>query len=244
MAVFAWLCVLRKETLNERLEFVLSIIVPTLNGARGLQATVTSVIDSGLSVEIIVVDGGSTDGSGELAKTLGARVTTAPPGRGGQLSVGAAAAKGEWLMFLHADTILESNWAKSATDFMASSEASNKAGYFKFRLDDDGPWVRRLETIVAWRSRALGLPYGDQGLLMGQEFYHRLGGFYPLPLMEDVEFVRRIGRRNLVALEADAVTSADRYRRDGYPQRMARNGFCLALYFLGVPPGFIAKVYA
>jgi rSAM/selenodomain-associated transferase 2 len=243
MTVFAWPCVLMKGTLNERLEFVLSIIIPTLNAARGLQATVASIIDSGLPVEIIVVDGGSTDGSEELAKTLGARVFTAPSGRGGQLSVGGDVATGEWLIFLHADTVLGANWSKSVMDFMVSSESSNKVGYFKFRLDDEGPWARRLEKIVAWRSRALGLPYGDQGLLIGREFYHRLGGFHPLPLMEDVEFVRRIGRRNLVALDAAAVTSADRYRRDGYPLRMARNGFCLALYFLGVPPRIIAKVY-
>jgi rSAM/selenodomain-associated transferase 2 len=223
---------------------VLSIIIPTLNAAKGLSATVASIEDRGMTTEILVVDGGSTDGTVELAKSLGARVLTAPSGRGGQLSAGATAAKGGWLMFLHADTILGPNWSKAATDFMASSKSANRTGYFNFRLDDGDPWARRLERIVAWRSRALGLPYGDQGLLMGQEFYTQLGGFYPLPLMEDVEFVRRIGRRNLVALEADAVTSADRYRRNGYPQRMVRNGFCLALYFLGVPPRIIAKVYA
>jgi hypothetical protein len=97
--------------------------------------------------------------------------------------------------------------------------------------------------MAAWRARRLGLPYGDQGLLIGRAFLESLGGYPPLPLMEDVALVRRIGRRRLDALAADAVTSAARYRREGYVARPLRNLFCLGLYFAGVPPAAIRRLY-
>ena len=119
----------------------------------------------------------------------------------------------------------------------------SRAGYFRLAFDDTVAAARRLERIVAWRARVLGLPYGDQGLLMSRELYDKLGGFLPLTLMEDVDLVRRIGRRQLTALPATAQTSAERYRRDGYLVRSARNFLCLALYFLGLPPGAIRRLY-
>ena len=120
---------------------------------------------------------------------------------------------------------------------------AGKAGYFRLRFDSADRGARRLERVAAWRCRTLGLPYGDQGLLMARDFYRRLGGFAALPLMEDVELVRRIGRRNLVPLQADAVTSAARYRRHGWLARPARHFFCLSLYFAGVPPSAIRRLY-
>lgn len=242
--MFTCLRVLWKNNFNGKSPIVLSVIIPTLNAARHLPATIKALVDPGLPIEVLVVDGGSADRTPNIAKALGGRVFEVPPGRGGQLSAGASKAKGEWLIFLHADTVLAPGWSETIKKFMASPGSATKAGYFAFKLDDEQPGARRLEKIVAWRSRIFGLPYGDQGLLIRREYYHQLGGYRPLPLMEDVEFIRQIGRRNLVALGADAVTSADRYQKDGYPLRMARNGFCLALYFLGVPPRFIAKVYA
>ena len=118
-----------------------------------------------------------------------------------------------------------------------------KAGYFRLRLASADPRARRLERLVAWRCRTFGLPYGDQGLLIERDFYRRTGGFRALPLMEDVDFARRIGRRNLSALDAEAVTSAERYERDGWLLRPMRNLGCLALYFAGLSPTVIRRLY-
>jgi rSAM/selenodomain-associated transferase 2 len=197
----------------------------------------------GLVRERIVVDGGSTDGTAALARAAGARVIPAPRGRGIQLAMGAGSATGEWLLFVHADTVLDPGWAAAASVFMASEPVGGRAGYFRFRLDDPRPGAKRLERMVAARCRVLALPYGDQGLLIHRTLYAAAGGFRPLPLFEDVDMVRRITRGRLAALDVAAVTSADRYRRSGYLLRPARNLCCLGLYLLGVPPRLIARIY-
>ena len=222
----------------------LSVIIPTLDAAASLPATLAALAQSrGLVREIIVCDGGSRDATAALAAAAGARVVSAPRGRGVQLAAGAAAAGGDWLLFLHADTRPEPGWAAEVERFIGGAGNHERAAYFAYRLDDAASGARRLERIVAWRSRTLGLPYGDQGLLISRAFYRALGGFPPLVLMEDVAFVRRIGRRRLLALTSGAVTSAARYRRDGYLWRPLRNLGCLALYFLGLPPRLIARLY-
>ena len=223
----------------------LSVVIPTLQAGGHLGRALEALIparEAGFVAEVVVADGGSSDNTVALAQDWGARVIRVPLGRGGQLAEGAAAASGEWLLFLHADTVLARGWERAAAAFIASGEAA-KAAVFRFAIADEAPAARRLERLVAWRCRALGLPYGDQGLLIGREFYDRLGGFRPLELMEDVDIVRRIGRGRLVMLEAPAVTSAARYRGAGYVRRGARNLACLGLYFLGVPTSLIARLY-
>ena len=118
-----------------------------------------------------------------------------------------------------------------------------QAAYFRFALDSDDLRARRLERMVAWRCRVLALPYGDQGLLIHRDLLARVGGMRPLPLMEDVDLIRRLGRKNLRALDATALTSAEKWRRDGWYRRSARNLCCLALWFAGVPPRIIARIY-
>lgn len=227
----------------------LSVIIPTLDAARHLPATLNALSGDAATpmlaaaVEIVVADGGSTDGTPAVAAEAGARVIAAPRGRGPQLAAGAAAASGDWLLFLHADSRPAAGWRAAVADFAGDPGNRQRAGYFRFRLDDDHPAARRLEALVAWRNRVLALPYGDQGLLLSQAFYRSLGGFPPLPLMEDVALVRRIGRRRLVALDVTVVTSADRYRRDGWLRRPLRNALCLGLYRLGVPPRHIVRLY-
>ena len=220
----------------------LGIVVPTLDAASTLRRCVRA-LDEWRRRDLVVVDGGSVDGTPQLAEQLGARVIRAPRGRGAQLAAGAAAAGGDWLLFLHADTVLARGWARAVASFVDASGNAERAGYFRFALDDRHKAARRLEAVVAWRARALGLPYGDQGLLIARAFYERLGGHRPLPLMEDVDLVRRIGRRRLVALPVAATTSAERYRREGYLRRPARNLICLAGYFAGVPPRTIQRLY-
>jgi rSAM/selenodomain-associated transferase 2 len=222
----------------------LSVIIPTLDAEASLAATLAALAEARpLLREIIVADGGSCDRTVAIAEAAGARVMTAPRGRGAQLAAGAAVANGDFLCFLHADTQPEPGWAAELARFIGDPCNRERAGYLAYRLDDASAPARRLERIVAWRSRVLGLPYGDQGLVLARDFYRALGGFPALALMEDVAFVRRIGRKRLVALEAGALTSAARYRRGGYLLRPLRNLFCLSLYFLGAPPRLIGRLY-
>lgn len=217
----------------------LSVVIPALNAAATLPACIGAL--ARLPGEVVVVDGGSTDGTAEAAARLGALVVHAPRGRGRQLSAGVAAARGEWLLLLHADTVLAPGWAGAAYAFMARAEG--RAAYFRFALDAPEPQARRLERMVAWRCRRFGLPYGDQGLLLPRALLEEVGGVHPLPLMEDVDLVRRIGRARLEPLAADAVTSAAKWRLDGWLARSSRNLACLGLYFLGVPPRVIVRLY-
>lgn len=220
----------------------LTAVIPTLNAAETLPSTLGAL--AGQVDAIIVADGGSTDATRAIAAAAGARVVEAPRGRGTQLAAGTAAAATPWLLAIHADTRPGPGWRAAAAAFMADPANAGRAAHFRFALDDPSPQARRLERAVAWRSRALGLPYGDQGLLIRRDTLDSLGGFRPIPIMEDVDLVRRIGRRRLVALEAEFVTSAARWRAEGWWARSARNLSCLALWFAGVPPGRIARLYA
>jgi rSAM/selenodomain-associated transferase 2 len=219
----------------------LSVVIPARNAAHVLPATLAAL--GGAPAEVIVADCGSADGTAIVAAEHGARIVPAPEGRGVQLAAGAAAAEGAWLLFLHADTRLGPGWEAAVARFLAAPGAEGLAGYFRFRLDDDSPAARRLERAVAWRCRRLALPYGDQGLLIHRRLLARIGGVPELPLMEDVTLVRRLGRARLRPIEADAVTSAEAFRRDGYLRRSARNLALLGLWFLGVPPRLLARLY-
>ena len=222
----------------------LSVVIPTLNAADQLGDTLAALASGrDLIREITLADGGSGDATAGFAREWGIQVVRAPRGRGLQLAAGAAASQGRWLCFLHADSRLQPGWAEAARRFIVDPANVERAGYFRYCLYDAAPAARRLERIVAWRSRRLGLPYGDQGLLISRRLYDRLGGFPALPLMEDVAWVRRVGRQRLVALDAASLTSAARYRREGYIRRPLRNLFCLACYLLGVPPRLIRRFY-
>ena len=218
---------------------MLSIVIPALNASGSLRATLASVM---MADEAVVVDGGSVDGTADLAASLGARVIHAQRGRGSQIAAGVAAAKGEWLCLLHADTRLAVGWHAAIGAHMAASPG--RAGYCRFMLDSDDRRARQLERLVAWRCRVFALPYGDQGLLIHRDLLRAIGGIRPLPLMEDVDLIRRLGRRRLAPLNVAAITSADKWQRHGWYRRSLRNLLCLMLYFIGVPPRLIARLYA
>jgi rSAM/selenodomain-associated transferase 2 len=218
---------------------MLSIVIPALNASGSLSATLASVTAAD---EVVVVDGGSVDGTADLAASLGARVIRAQRGRGSQLAAGVAAARGGWLLLLHADTRLAVGWQTTIAAHMAASPG--RAGYCCFMLDSDDYRARRLERLVAWRCRVFSLPYGDQGLLIHRDLLRDIGGIRPLPLMEDVDLIRRLGRRQLAPLNVAAITSADKWQRHGWHRRSLRNLLCLTLYFIGVPPRLIARLYA
>ena len=234
-----------KETARSRP--TLSVVIPTLNAAAVLPATLAALAGLWKNVELMVVDGGSSDDTVTIAQAGGAHVISAPRGRGPQLAAGAEAATGRFFLFVHADTRLDDQAIRTIQAFLANAPhnptSETRAGYFHFALDDEAPAARRLERWVRWRCRWLALPYGDQGLLLSRSLYHAIGGFRPLPLMEDVDLIRRLGRTRLVALDGRAITSAERFRQTGYLRRSLRNLTCLGLYELGVPVERILRLY-
>jgi rSAM/selenodomain-associated transferase 2 len=215
----------------------ISVVIPSLDEEGRVGDSVRSVRDD---AEVIVVDGGSTDGTRVEAAAAGATVIASERGRGTQLAAGARSAGGEWLVFLHADTRLEAGWA----GVLRSLPAAVVGGAFRFALDPPRRRYRWLEAGVALRCRLFRLPYGDQGLFARREVYFAMGGFRPLPLMEDVDFARRLRRAGRLAFPAArAFTSARRFERRGMLATSLRNLWLLALYSAGRAPERLARLY-
>lgn len=195
-------------------------------------------LEAGLIRELIVSDGGSTDASGATAQAWGAQVLHGVPSRGGQLRRGCAVAQGEWLLVLHADTVLAPGWADAVWRHIRET---GDAGWCRLRFDRGGLPAALVARWANLRS-CLGLPYGDQGLLVSRALYEKIGGYPDQPLMEDVQIARRL-RGRLRAVEAVAVTSADKYRRQGWLRRGGRNLWALARYFTGQDTDALARGY-
>lgn len=217
---------------------MLSVVIPTLNAAGELGSCMKRMAGAD---EIVVADGGSSDSTLAVAEEAGARIVMAPRGRGIQLHAGAEAAAGDWLLFLHADTLPGPRWRQAVA--LHVDHSPDKAGCFRLRLADKAWQARVVERGARLRAALFGLPYGDQGLLVSRQLYQAVGGYRPMPLMEDVDLVRRIGIRRLRPLDEEAWTSASRWRRDGWVRRSTRNLACLSLYLLGAPPERVARLY-
>ena len=172
------------------------------------------------------------------ARGAGAAVVEGPRGRGGQIRRGIAASGGPWLLVLHADTRLGAGWVDAARLHMETGEA----GWFRLRFRAEGAAPRLVERWANLRSR-LGLPYGDQGLLLPRALHDAVGGYDDLPLMEDVAMARRL-RGRLRGVPALAHTGAGRYEAGGWARRGARNLWTLARYLAGADPERLARAYA
>jgi rSAM/selenodomain-associated transferase 2 len=221
---------------------VVSIIIPTWNEARSLGETLRFLAALPGPLELIVVDGGSLDRTTAIARTQGARVITTNRGRGHQLHVGARAARGDVLWFVHADT--HPPPAATVAILQALAKAAVVGG--NFALSFDGP--SRPARFMTWlypRLRPLGLCYGDATLFVRRSAYEDVGGFRPYPLFEDVDIVGRLRQRGrFVHLPAIARTSSRRFEGRNFIFILLWWVILQALYWLGVPPRVLGRLYA
>lgn len=220
---------------------MISVIIPTLNEELTLEKIITSVGDS-KEVEIIVSDGGSDDGTLVIAERLSHKTLSSPLGRGAQMNQGAAAASGDILLFLHADTMLPIGWEDYIEEALRDEEVAG--GAFSFSLPNRSTPFAFISLMVNLRSRLLKLPYGDQALFVRRGIFERLGGFREIPIMEDVELVkgmRRLGR--LEILDQSVITSSRRWEKEGRARTTVRNLSLLFLYRLGVSPERLYRFY-
>ncbi|MCI0622130.1 MAG: TIGR04283 family arsenosugar biosynthesis glycosyltransferase [Acidobacteria bacterium] len=219
----------------------ISVIIPALNEAEVIARTLRS-IPSGEEIEVIVADGGSHDDTVKVAKALGASVVHIAPGRAHQMNIGAAAAQGEILLFLHADTRLPVDFVRSVYEVLRRPGVV--AGAFRLRLDARGWKFRIVEALANFRSRWFKLPYGDQALFLRRFHFRVAAGFSLLPIMEDFEFVRRFGRWGRIGLAREAaVTSARRWERLGVWRTTLLNQAVILAYLCGASRHRLARWY-
>ncbi|MEG4573230.1 TIGR04283 family arsenosugar biosynthesis glycosyltransferase [Microcoleus sp. N3A4] len=227
--------------LPENPNLKISIIIPVLNEAPTI-APVISSAGNAQNVEIIVADGGSSDGTADIAKSLGVRVISTAPGRAAQMNAGAAVATGDILLFLHADTLLPREYDYFARLVLANPSAV--AGAFELKIDARRLSLRLVETGVNWRSNFLQMPYGDQAIFLSSATFDKIGGFPDLPLMEDFEFVRRLKKQGRIEIVPHPVlTSARRWQQLGVIKTTAINQIVIIGYFFGVSPDRLAFWY-
>jgi len=219
----------------------ISVIIPTLNEAAVITDTV-SVLAGLPGIEVLVADGGSGDRTAELAAAAGAQVIESRPGRGSQLNAGAAAASGDILLFLHADTILPGNFRSLVADSLAQPEVV--AGAFRFAVAAAGKRFRLLERFTNCRAKYLQLPYGDQAIFLTRKQFREAGSFREMELLEDLDLMLRLRSKGRIALTPEAATtSARRWRKLGLIRTTLVNQLILIGYFCGASPGRLARWY-
>jgi rSAM/selenodomain-associated transferase 2 len=218
----------------------LSIIIPTLNE----ELMITEVLKRiGTGVEIIVVDGVSTDTTREIAEELGAKVIISEnKGRAVQMNLGAKIARGDILLFLHGDTLLPSNYQEVIINTL--SQSGIIAGAFELKITGEEKSLRLVEKLVNWRSHFFSLPYGDQGIFLKASVFEDLGGFPDLPIMEDFELIQRLKKRGKIGIVAAAVTtSGRRWQKLGVWKTTLINQLVILGYYLQISPQILKKFY-
>ena len=224
---------LKKHTAGRAETHGISIIIPTLNEAASIVRTL-SHLEGVEDLEVIVVDGGSHDATTQLAESRGVKVIQSHPGKAAQMNTGAAAARGEILVFLHADTLLPEGFSRQIV--AALDQKGAVAGAFRLSIDSSAAGIRIIERIANWRSRILRLPYGDQALSMKKTLFKKIGGFAQVPIMEDFILVRRLKRKGRIIILPQAVaTSPRRWQHFGIVKTWLINQAIIIAYYLGFP---------
>ncbi len=223
------------------MKLLLSVIIPALDEARSIGAVLDALKLLGEGVEVLVVDGGSADGTDEIARARGARVVKAERGRGAQLHAGALAAAGDAFWFLHADTLAPADAAARIADALRDPHVVG--GNFHVRFDGE----RRAARFLTWlypQLRRLSLCYGDSAIFVRRAAYERAGGFKPFPIFEDLDLLRALRRTGrLVHLDSTVVTSSRRFEGRSFALTFARWSALQTLYWLGVHPRTLGRLY-
>jgi len=220
---------------------VISVIIPALNEERFIAKAVISA-KKAPGIEVIVADGGSSDHTVEIAKKYADRVVLSERGRGIQMNAGAAHAKGKYMLFLHGDTTLPDRWNELVIE--ALEGGADMVGAFSFAVSEKSAALNIIAFMANLRAKILSLPYGDQAFFMSSRLFKKINGFAEIPLMEDIEMVRRVRKFGKIAiLKAPVITSSRRWEKEGCLYAVARNQLLLFFYLMGVPAERLDRFY-
>ncbi len=220
----------------------ISVIIPTLNEEKTLLNTLQTVLVES-DIEVLVIDGGSQDNTLELAKKWGVKAfVSINSGKAIQMNYGASLATGDILLFLHGDTLLPRSYGNIIREKMQNQSVI--AGAFQLSINSQSQTLRLIEKIVNWRSHWLSLPYGDQGLFIKASTFRKIGGFKPIPIMEDFELIQRLKKLGKIAIASQSVVTSDRrWRKLGIVKTTLINQLIVLGYYSGISPQILAQWY-